>query len=99
MEFLGLPAELLGNLSGYAVVTLFVVAILTGRLIPRATADTNIQVLKERVADANAEADAWRQAYLGQSKANSTLVEQAQPAVEVSQLLDELLRRAQGLAQ
>lgn len=94
MTFLGLPAELVGNLGPSALVGICILAIVTGRLMPRSTVENAQAIQADRIAEARAEAEAWRTAYEKVTVSNRTLIDQAQPSVDAGALLAELLRRA-----
>lgn len=79
----GLPVDWIGPTSGWAVVALFVVAILTGRLVPRATVKLERELLTQRAED-------W--------KATAQLTEHARSvqAAQLDEILVALRAQASG---
>ena len=83
-EFANLPVEFLGIGAGWAIVALFVVAILRGNLIPRRTYD-----------DAVHDRDMWRAAHMTSEAARVKGEVHLHDLLEATRTMDQLMREVQ----
>lgn len=82
MELFGIPGAVLIQGGAVGVLILVVLAIITGRLVPRRSVDDVRADRDARLAEARARGDEWRAAAQTQDARNDLLSEQ------VAQLLD-----------
>jgi hypothetical protein len=75
-----------------ALVGLGVWLVLTGRLVPRSTLKDLRQDRDDRVAEAKAEAQVWRDAYESAKRANEALAVQLHQMLEVGHTTSSVLR-------
>lgn len=81
MEWLGLSPVQLG---ATALLALFVVAILTGKLVPAKVAD-------DRAAAAERDRDLWREAYVNEAAAHATSAGQTTELLQLARVTNALL--------
>lgn len=82
MDLFGIPGSVIVQGGAVAVLTLVVLAIITGRLIPRRSLDDVRADRDARIAEERARGDEWRAAAQAQDARNDLLSQQ------VAQLLD-----------
>lgn len=83
-----LPPELLSTAGGFSAVSLFVLSIMTGRLLPRGTVDSLMKVLQERNDQLDADLEEAKRLL---TEGDSVRAELAQQLTSITAQFDELL--------
>lgn len=78
--------------SAYGLIALIVLAVLRGYLVPRRVLEDVRQDRDDRVAEARALADAWRQAYEFERDANGQLREHGQLSLDTARTATAVVR-------
>jgi hypothetical protein len=86
------PLSWLGIGSGWALAGLFVVAIIRGRIVARSVVEDVRTDRTDRVAEARAETERWRQAYLTEAERGRVHDAQFGQLLEASHVTNDLIR-------
>jgi hypothetical protein len=74
------------------IVTLIILMILSGKLIPKSASDKRVEEMEKRVLEIKEDRDMWKEAYLNASRTNSSLVSQVDVLMEVGRTTDRVMR-------
>lgn len=91
MELLGIPGAVLVQGSAAGALIFVVLAIVTGRLVPRRSLEDVREDRDKRLGEANARGDEWRAAYQAENARNDLQGKHIEQLLEMSRTTNALL--------
>lgn len=96
-DFLDIASKLpLAGGGAVAILSVFIYAILSGRLVPRSAVDDVRADRDARLAEVRRESDDWRSAWQASQETNKVLADQNKELLELSRTTHQLIKALPG---